>query len=69
VNPDTSPIKLIKLDCGLHYGKGGACRKCGSGITARDIAWQRDRSIVSAIRPAGESWEDFQAAIRNNPTI
>ena len=44
-------LPLVKLDCGLHYGKGGRCAKCDAGITARDIAQSRNRALIAAITP------------------
>lgn len=43
--------KLILLDCGLHYGVGPVCRKCSSGVTARDIQNQRNQALVAALEP------------------
>lgn len=55
---------LIKLDCGKHYGNGGKCSKCVSGITNNDISKSRDRALLNAF--SGPPIDDIQEnAIRN----
>ena len=62
-------IKLVKLDCGLHWGrKAGSCAKCASGITHHDIAHKHDRALLSALKPVPQSLQDraIEAARRWN---
>jgi hypothetical protein len=60
-------MKLTKLDCGLHFGKGGRCAKCSSGITHRTIAGARNQALVAALEPVDDSIQEraIQAAHRN----
>lgn len=59
---------MIKLDCGKHHGAGGRCSKCGSGVTQRDIASQRDRALIAAIQPVNQSLQEraIESAKRYN---
>ena len=53
--------KLVKKDCGWHFGKtGGPCEKCKDGATSmaaqRRIAWQH--SEVERVRKERKNKEN-----------
>lgn len=59
---------LAKLNCGKHYGKGGKCSKCSSGITQYDIATERNSCLVAAL-PSGrvDSVKDYRPIVTQIP--